>query len=166
MFNEVYEANLRRNEKPDASSINDSSSTEHRTNFIKQKYIHKSFVQKTVRSEQESTQALESAIQESDMHAILQAYAEGAKPEARRDQIGLSCLHLAVEYGQLHIVEFLLQNANDSPDGPVDSRGNTLLHHALESYCGKDLCKLILRKYPIDAKKSNYLGKFPAECTK
>ena len=148
-------------EKPDTSS-----SSEHRTNFIKQKYIHKRFIQKTVYSEQEGIQALESAIQESDIHAILQAYAEGAKPEARRDQIGLSCLHLAVEYGQLHIVEFLLQNAKDSPDGPVDSRGNTLLHHALEHYCGKDLCKLILRKYPNDAFKSNYLGKLPSECTK
>lgn len=161
ILNEVYEANIYGVEKP-----NPSTTSEMRTSFIKQKYIQKRFIQKTIYSEQESSQALESAIRESDMHALLQAYAEGAKPEVVLDSMGGTCLHLAVEYGKLHIIEFLLQNAKDSSNGPVDGRGNTLLHQALEDNCSsKDLLKLIIRKYPDDALKTNYLGKKPADCT-
>ena len=72
------------------------------------------------------------------MHSIIQAFAEGARPESIIDhKTRKTCLHLAVEYPSLHVVEFLLQNApdaqNDQADypGPTDAEGNTILHKAI-----------------------------------
>ena len=78
---------------------------------------------------------LAAAIADGDMHSIIQAFAEGARPESIIDhKTRKTCLHLSVDYPKLHVVEFLLQNApdaqNDQADypGPVDVDGNTILH--------------------------------------
>ena len=81
---------------------------------------------------------LAAAIADGDMHSIMQAFAEGARPESIIDhKTRKTCLHLAVEFPSLHVVEFLLQNApdaqNDQADypGPTDAEGNTILHKAI-----------------------------------
>ena len=73
-------------------------------------------------------------------------------------------MHLAVE-GPLHILEFLLQNSSDCPDGvgPLDNEDSSLLHHALSrTPQSPDICRLIARKYPTSVSHRNTKGQLPS----
>ena len=71
-----------------------------RKSFIHKKYVLRSFIQRTSYGERELARDMEAAIKDNDMHALLQSFSEGARPEYTIDNFGRSCLHLAVEMGQ------------------------------------------------------------------
>ena len=72
-----------------------------RKSFIHKKYVLRSFIQRTSYGERELARDMEAAIKDNDMHALLQSFSEGARPEYTIDNFGRSCLHLAVEMGQV-----------------------------------------------------------------
>ena len=106
LFNEAYEGIDPGHDKPVPDSPIEIKHT-----FITRKYVDKAYVQRTAYAK-DLAKDLAAAIVDSDMHSIVQAYAEGARPEAIIDpKMRTSCLHLAIGHPSLHVMEFLLQNS-------------------------------------------------------
>ncbi|EZA47681.1 arfGAP with SH3 domain, ANK repeat and PH domain-containing protein isoform X2 [Ooceraea biroi] len=127
-FNEVMERTLRHNLKPSPTST-----MEERYEFIRAKYVDKRYVLNTCADERDLLSDLEHAVNNHDLHHLLQVYAENvdlAAPLPTSD-VGETALHLAIlrEMGSsLHIVDFLVQNM---PSGGIDRTtidGETALH--------------------------------------
>jgi Arf-GAP/SH3 domain/ANK repeat/PH domain-containing protein len=171
LFNEAYEGRDPGIEKPLPES-----SVEAKRNFIRSKYVDKAYVVNTGHGI-ELIKDLAMAIQNADWCSIVQAYAEGARPDGIVDlKSRKSCLHLSVEINpSLHILEFLLQNSPEvnhestgsaNATGPIDSDGNTILHKALQKDLNLDYIKLISRKYPKAVHHKNNLNKTPQPLTR
>ena len=162
LFNEAYEGIDPGHDKPVPDSPIEIKHT-----FITRKYVDKAYVQRTAYAK-DLAKDLAAAIVDSDMHSIVQAYAEGARPEAIIDpKMRTSCLHLAIGHPSLHVMEFLLQNSLDESSdkvdyvGPTDVHGNTILHKALQQNLPTDYIRLITRKYPKAIYKQNAKGDTP-----
>ena len=61
------------------------------------------------------------------------------------DSQGRKPVHLAVERGNLPVVEYLLSQSTSSKQSMVDFRGNTLMHFAVKSVRAPDTISLLLK---------------------
>uniref|UniRef100_A0ABD2WMX4 ArfGAP with SH3 domain, ANK repeat and PH domain-containing protein n=1 Tax=Trichogramma kaykai TaxID=54128 RepID=A0ABD2WMX4_9HYME len=160
-FNEVMEAMLRQNFKPQPSS-----SMEERYDFIRAKYVDKKYITRTCVNDQDLLSDLEHAVNNRDLHHLLQVYAENVDLSASLPTSDLceTALHLAIlrEMGNsLHIVDFLIQNM---PTGTIDkttTEGDTALH--LSAKHDKAEAMKLLLKSGADPMLRNKQGKTPLE---
>lgn len=134
-FNDVMEATLHANNKP-----NPSSSMEERYDFIRAKYVDKKYALQTCADEHDLLSDLEHAVNNKNLYHLLQVFAEGVDLGAPlpTSECGETALHLAVarEMGSsLHLVDFLVQNMSSAaldkattPTGDSYGGNNTALH--------------------------------------
>ncbi|XP_057369503.1 arfGAP with SH3 domain, ANK repeat and PH domain-containing protein-like [Daphnia carinata] len=140
-FNEIMEATLH------ISKPNLHSTMEERSEFIRAKYIEKKFAIKTSTDIRDLHSDVEHALNNKDIHQLLQAYVEGAdfsKPFIDSNA-GETALHMAIrrERGHsLHIVDFLVENASNLDATTVD--GHTAVHYCA-LYNQPECLKLLLR---------------------
>ncbi|EFX70312.1 hypothetical protein DAPPUDRAFT_202418 [Daphnia pulex] len=140
-FNEIMEATLH------ISKPNLNSTMEERSEFIRAKYIDKKFAIKTSTDIRDLHSDVEHALNNKDIHQLLQAYVEGAdfsKPFIDSNA-GETALHMAIrrERGHsLHIVDFLVENASNLDATTVD--GHTAVHYCA-LYNQPECLKLLLR---------------------
>ncbi|XP_032783427.2 arfGAP with SH3 domain, ANK repeat and PH domain-containing protein isoform X2 [Daphnia magna] len=140
-FNEIMEATLH------ISKPNLNSTMEERSEFIRAKYIEKKFAIKTSTDIRDLHSDVEHALNNKDIHQLLQAYVEGAdfsKPFIDSNA-GETALHMAIrrERGHsLHIVDFLVENASNLDATTVD--GHTAVHYCA-LYNQPECLKLLLR---------------------
>ncbi|XP_072836362.2 arf-GAP with SH3 domain, ANK repeat and PH domain-containing protein 3 [Pogona vitticeps] len=143
-FNEVMEATLPTQDSPKPTSSSDMNA---RKEFIMAKYMERKYVHRAGRDE---PCYLWEAIQNRDLLALLQAFAEGhdlSKPLISPDgqEQGERALHLAVRYASkssLPLVDFVIQNGGNL-DKPTPE-GNTALHYAAQ-YNQLNCIKLLLK---------------------
>ncbi|XP_016837992.1 arfGAP with SH3 domain, ANK repeat and PH domain-containing protein isoform X6 [Nasonia vitripennis] len=160
-FNEVMEAMLRHNFKPSPTST-----MEERYEFIRAKYVEKKYITRTCVNEQDLLSDLEHAVNNRDLHHLLQVYAENVDLSASLPTSDLceTALHLAIlrEMGNsLHIVDFLIQNM---PTGTIDkttTEGDTALH--LSAKHDKAEAMKLLLKSGADPSLRNKQGKTPLD---
>ncbi|XP_058805026.1 arfGAP with SH3 domain, ANK repeat and PH domain-containing protein [Phymastichus coffea] len=160
-FNEVMEAMLRHNFKPSPTST-----MEERYEFIRAKYVDKKYITRTCVNEQDLLSDLEHAVNNRDLHHLLQVYAENVDLSSSLPTSDLSetALHLAIlrEMGNsLHIVDFLIQNM---PTGSIDKAttdGDTALHLSAK-HDKAEAMKLLLRA-GADPSLRNKQGKTPLD---
>ncbi|KAF6213619.1 hypothetical protein GE061_011340 [Apolygus lucorum] len=165
-FNEVMEANLHPPNKPTPQS-----SMEERYDFIRAKYVDKKYAPHSYADAHELLSDLEHAVNNKNLHHLLQVFAEGVDLPAPlpTSEYGETALHLAVirEMGSsLHLVDFLIQNM---PGGSInkqtsvigDKGGDTALH--LASYHDKTECMKLLLRSGADPKLMNAKDKTPLD---
>ncbi|XP_014206193.1 arfGAP with SH3 domain, ANK repeat and PH domain-containing protein isoform X3 [Copidosoma floridanum] len=160
-FNEVMEAMLRHNFKPSPTST-----MEERYEFIRAKYVDKKYIQRTCVNDQDLLSDLEHAVNNRDLHHLLQVCAENVDLSASLPTSDLceTGLHLAIlrEMGNsLHIVDFLIQNM---PTGTIDkttTEGDTALH--LSAKHDKAEAMKLLLKAGADPTLRNKQGKTPLD---
>ncbi|RZF46981.1 hypothetical protein LSTR_LSTR011844 [Laodelphax striatellus] len=130
-FNDVMEATLHAENKP-----NPSSTMDERYDFIRAKYVDKKYALQTCADEHDLMSDLEHAVNNKNLYHLLQVFAEGvdlSQPLPTSD-CGQTALHLAVvrDMGSsLHLVDFLVQNMSTAAlDKPTSASGdsNTALH--------------------------------------
>ncbi|XP_063220223.1 arfGAP with SH3 domain, ANK repeat and PH domain-containing protein isoform X2 [Bacillus rossius redtenbacheri] len=169
LFNEVMEATLQPSLK-----LSPSSTMDERYDFIRAKYVQKRFVQQTCEDEHDLLSDLEHAVNNKDLHQLLQVFAEGVNLDLPlpTSDIGETALHLAVtrEMGNsLHLVDFLVQNM---PTHSIDkatlavcntpgSGYNTALH--LCAIHDKPECMKLLLRSGADVTLRNSLDKTPLD---
>ncbi|XP_054266404.1 arfGAP with SH3 domain, ANK repeat and PH domain-containing protein-like isoform X2 [Macrosteles quadrilineatus] len=167
VFNDVMEANLDTDTKP-----NPSSSMDERYSFIRAKYLEKRFVKKTCSDEHELLSDLEHAVKNNHLRNLLQVFAEGADlsaplPSSDSEE---TALHLAVirEIGlSLCIVDFLVQNMRSAGLDKItaasgrDGGGNTALH--LCAIHDKPECMKLLLRSGADPTLRNAQDKTPLD---
>ncbi|XP_059483922.1 arfGAP with SH3 domain, ANK repeat and PH domain-containing protein isoform X2 [Neocloeon triangulifer] len=157
-FNDVMEATLR-GSKPTAAST-----MEERNEFIRAKYLDKKFALHTCSDTMEVMCELENALENRQLHHLLQVFAEGADFTAPLPTSGNgeSALHWAVakELGNtLHIVDFVVQNSESLNRTTYD--GNTALH-----YCAmhrRPECMKLLLRSGADPQLRNHENKTPLD---
>ncbi|XP_011502913.1 PREDICTED: arf-GAP with SH3 domain, ANK repeat and PH domain-containing protein 1 isoform X2 [Ceratosolen solmsi marchali] len=160
-FNEVMETMLRHNFKPSSTST-----MEERYEFIRAKYVEKKYITRTCVNEQDLLSDLEHAVNNRDLHHLLQVYAENVDLSASLPTSDLceTALHLAIlrEMGNsLYIVDFLIQNM---PIGTIDkttTEGDTALH--LSAKHDKAESMKLLLKAGADPTLRNKQGKTPLD---
>ncbi|CAB0016648.1 unnamed protein product [Nesidiocoris tenuis] len=165
-FNEVMEANLHPPNKPTPQS-----SMEERYDFIRAKYVDKKYALHSYADAHELLSDLEHAVNNKNLHHLLQVFAEGVDLTAPfpSSECGETALHLAVvrEMGtSLHLVDFLIQNM---PAGSLDKQtfvqgdwgGYSALH--LAAYHDKTECMKLLLRSGADPKLTNARDKTPLD---
>uniref|UniRef100_A0A1B6J1N0 ArfGAP with SH3 domain, ANK repeat and PH domain-containing protein n=1 Tax=Homalodisca liturata TaxID=320908 RepID=A0A1B6J1N0_9HEMI len=169
-FNDVMEAKLNAANKP-----NPSSSMDERYSFIRAKYLEKRFVLRTCTDEHELLSDLEHAVNNNNLHHLLQVFAEGVDLSAPlpSSEFEETALHLAVTRDMgtsLHIVDFLIQNMRsaglDKQTSPLSSHGgsNSALH--LCAIHDKPECMKLLLRSGADPTLRNALDKTPLDIAK
>ncbi|XP_050670964.1 arfGAP with SH3 domain, ANK repeat and PH domain-containing protein isoform X2 [Leptidea sinapis] len=130
LFNDVMENTL-----DDRLKLKPASTMDERLRFIREKYVVRSWVERTCRDEAERLSEVEHAVNNRHLHNLLQAYAEGADLAAAlpSSDCGETPLHLAIsrELGDgscLHIVDFLVQNGGSQVLDKATLSGMTALH--------------------------------------
>uniref|UniRef100_A0A3P8X216 ArfGAP with SH3 domain, ankyrin repeat and PH domain 1 n=1 Tax=Cynoglossus semilaevis TaxID=244447 RepID=A0A3P8X216_CYNSE len=147
-FNEIMEGNL---SSPSPKPTPSSDMTV-RKEFITAKYVDHKFARKTCTSAAAKMIDLYEAVQNRDLLALIQVYAEGVElmeplPEVG-PETGETALHYSVrtaDQTSLHLVDFLVQNS-----GNLDKQteyGNTALHYCC-MYEKPECLKLLLRGKP------------------
>nr|CAD7259111.1 unnamed protein product [Timema shepardi]CAD7569147.1 unnamed protein product [Timema californicum] len=167
LFNEIMEATLQQSSKPTPSST-----MEERCEFIRAKYVERKFTLQTCEDERDLLSDLEHAVNNKDLHQLLQVFAEGVDLASAlpTSEIGETALHLAVvrEMGKsLHLVDFLVQNMpTQAIDKPTlhtpDASGsgfNTALH--LCAIHDKPECMKLLLRSGADITLKNSQDKTP-----
>nr|CAD7430161.1 unnamed protein product [Timema monikensis] len=167
LFNEIMEATLQQSSKPTPSST-----MEERFEFIRAKYVERKFTLQTCEDERDLLSDLEHAVNNKDLHQLLQVFAEGVDLASAlpTSEIGETALHLAVvrEMGKsLHLVDFLVQNMpTQAIDKPTlhtpDASGsgfNTALH--LCAIHDKPECMKLLLRSGADITLKNSQDKTP-----
>ncbi|CAG4979627.1 unnamed protein product [Parnassius apollo] len=130
LFNEVMENTLDERDK-----LTPESTMEERLRFIREKYVFRAWAARTCRDAGERQAEVAHAVNNAQLHHLLQAYAEGADLAAPlpRSDCGETALHLAIsrELGDgscLHIVDFLVQNGGPQLLDKTTTSGMTALH--------------------------------------
>ncbi|XP_065337278.1 arfGAP with SH3 domain, ANK repeat and PH domain-containing protein isoform X6 [Cloeon dipterum] len=157
-FNDVMEATLR------GSKPTPSSSMEERNEFIRAKYVERKFALHTCSDASEILSELENALDNRQLHHLLQVFAEGADFTAplASSESGESALHWAVakELGNtLHVVDFVVQNSESL--NRTTYEGNTALHYCALN--GRPECMKLLLRSGADPQLRNQENKTPLE---
>ncbi|XP_074657096.1 arf-GAP with SH3 domain, ANK repeat and PH domain-containing protein 1-like isoform X2 [Tubulanus polymorphus] len=166
-FNDIMEATLDPKLKPKPSN----EITQERKDFIQNKYVRHRYAYKMCTNSDELQQDLKQAILSMDICALLQVFAEDALlmcnlPDVESNE---SALHLAIEQdvdgSSLHIVDFILQNAQGNSLDRVDRHGNTVLH-VCARYNRTECMKLVLRSRPQLVPLENANGQTAADISR
>ncbi|XP_014362975.2 arfGAP with SH3 domain, ANK repeat and PH domain-containing protein isoform X1 [Papilio machaon] len=130
LFNDVMENTLDERDK-----LTPESTMEERLRFIREKYVYRVWALRTCRDAAERLSEVQHAVNNAQLHNLLQAYAEGADLAAPLpcSDGGETALHLAIsrELGDgscLHIVDFLIQNGGSQLLDKATTSGMTALH--------------------------------------